>query len=98
MTEDMWKVTKQILLLSESIKCRRAWKPSAVKILSEQYAMAEIKEKELAFRKLELEFEKQKHYTEAKFSGARADLELEERWALFGLLQTKQWICTFILK
>lgn len=89
--KDMQKVTKQILLLSESKKYTRASKSSAVEMLSEKYARkAEIKEKELELRKMELEFEKQKYYDEAKLREARAELELEERRAFFSLLQNKQ--------
>ena len=78
-------------------KPQRASKLTPLQMLSDKYQQkAELKEKELNLRRMELEFEKEynaeaeerkKYNAEAEERKAKLQLELEERRAYLALLQ-----------
>ena len=73
-------------------KKKRASKLTALEMLEEKNKQkADLKEKELEQRRLELEFQKRKYEYEAKERKERLNQELEERRLLFALLKDKLW-------
>lgn len=69
---------------------QRASKLSAMQMLSEKYEKkAELKQKELEIRKLELDLQKRKFEEETEERKMRFTMEMEERRMMLELLQNK---------
>ena len=69
---------------------QRASKLTALEMLTDKYKQkAELKEKELESRKLEIDFEKEKYHAKVEGRKANFQLEMKERKAFIALLQKK---------
>ena len=75
--------------LGKKVK-QRASKLSAVQMVSDKYEKrAELKQKELEIRKLELDLQKRKFEEESEERKMRFTMEMEERRMMLELLQNK---------
>lgn len=69
---------------------QRASKLTAMDMLATKYSQkAELKDRELEIRKLELEFQRKKFEVEAEERKVKLELELEERKVMLALLKDK---------
>ena len=76
-------------ILGKKLK-KKASKLSAVEMLSQKYQQkAELKEKELEVRKMEIELQKRKFEEESEERKIRFKLEMEERKVMLEMLQKK---------